>query len=320
MEFRKRYSVQLIGSEEKDELYQRYEDRFLYTAKAEIYGCCIKLLTEVEYVKDRWEDNFYTMSEDVRSHGRLIVLEEPGQQMTVKYDPYTKTAFLVNVDYYGWMKSIALAVAGDVLEDEHRIYSVHGAAIDIGGHGVSLIAPSGTGKTTHSWGLLRLKNARLVSDDWYFVRLSSREPLAFGSEKNCYIEADIGKIWNEYERLVDKAHFDKEGRAVVNVRWIVGSGGVIPLTTMRYIILLKRDSTDSNIVTSLSTDEALQYVTKNDFCNPHQLVKDRRKLELRKDFFYKYFEQTNVYLVNTILSPQETQQKIRETLKVSDRP
>ena len=318
MEFRKRYSVQLIGSEEKDELYQRYEDRFLYTAKAEIYGCCIKLLTEVEYVKDRWEDNFYTMSEDVRSHGRLIVLEEPGQQMTVKYDPYTKTAFLVNVDYYGWIKSIALAVAGDVLEDEHRIYSVHGAAIDIGGHGVSLIAPSGTGKTTHSWGLLRLKNARLISDDWYFVRLSSREPLAFGSEKNCYIEADIGKIWNEYERLVDKAHFDKEGRAVVNVRWIVGSGGVIPLTTMRDIILLKRDPTDNKIVTSLSTDEALQYVTKNDFCNPHQLVKDRRKLELRKDFFRRYFEQANVYLVNTIASPQETQQKIREILKVSD--
>jgi len=316
MEFRKRYSVQLIGSEEKDELYQRYEDRFLYTAKAEIYGCCIKLLTEVEYVKDRWEDNFYTMSEDVRSHGRLIVLEEPGQQMTVKYDPYTKTAFLVNVDYYGWIKSIALAVAGDVLEDEHRIYSVHGAAIDIGGRGVSLIAPSGTGKTTHSWGLLRLKNARLVSDDWYFVRLSSREPIAFGSEKNCYIEADIGKIWNEYERLVDKAHFDKEGRAVVNVRWIVGSGGVIPLTTIRDVILLKRDPTDSRIVTNLSTDEALQYVIKNDFCNPHQLVKDKRKLKLRKEFFHRYFEQTNVYMVNTIASPQETQQKIRETLKV----
>jgi len=316
MEFRKRYSVQLISSEEKDELYQRYEDRFLYTAKAEIYGCCIKLLTEVEYVKNRWEDNFYTMSEDVRSHGRLIVLEEPGQQMTVKYDPYTKTAFLVNVDYYGWIKSIALAVAGDVLEDEHRIYSVHGAAIDIEGRGVSLIAPSGTGKTTHSWGLLRLKNARLVSDDWYFVRLSSREPLAFGSEKNCYIEADIGKIWNEYERLVDKAHFDKEGRAVVNVRWIVGSGGVIPLTTIRDVILLKRDPTDNRIVTNLSTDEALQYITKNDFCNPHQLVKDKRKFKLRKEFFRRYFEQTNVYMVNTIASPQETQQKIRETLKV----
>jgi hypothetical protein len=48
----------------------------------------------------------------------------------------------------------------------------------------------------------------------------------------------------------------------------------------------------------------------------NQLVKDKRKLKLRKEFFRRYFEQTNVYMVNTIASPQETQQKIRETLKV----
>lgn len=181
---RSSYKIELVEAAEKDSLYEKYESRYLYTRKASIYGCCIKLLTDVEYVKERWDDNFYTMSEDVRSHGRLVVTEEPGERMSVRYDPYTKTAFLINVDYYGWIKSLALAVAGDVLEDEHRIYSVHGAAIDVGGHGVSLIAPPGTGKTTHSWGLLQLKNARLVSDDWYFVRLSSREPLAFGSEKN----------------------------------------------------------------------------------------------------------------------------------------
>jgi hypothetical protein len=256
------------------------------------------------------------MGENTRSHGRLIVLEEPGESMSIKYDPYTKTAFLVNVDYYGWIKSIALAVAGDVLEDEHRIYSVHGAAIDVGCGGVSIRAPSGTGKTTHSWGLLRMEDARLISDDWYFVRLSSREPLAFGSEKNCYIEADIGKIWNEYERLVDKARFDKKGRAVVNVRWIVGSGGVIPMATMRKIILLKRDAQDKNIVTKLSTEEALEYMLAHDFCNPHQLVRDNRKIELRKNFFRRLFEQTDVYLVNTTGTPQATQDEIRRVLSV----
>ncbi len=313
------YSVQLISPEEKEKLYQQYENRLLYTNKAEIYGCCVKVLTEIEHVKNEWEDNFFTMSESVRSHGRLIVLEEPGQPITIKYDPYTKTAFLINVDYYGWIKSIALAVAGDVLEDEHRIYSVHGAAIDIGGLGVSIIAPSGTGKTTHSWGLLRLGNARLVSDDWYFVRLSSREPLAFGSEKNCYIEADIAKIWNEYERLVDKATFDQKGRAVVNVRWIVGNGGVIPMTTMKKIILLKRDPQDKNIVTALNADEALQYVVARDFCNPHQLVRDNRKIELRKDFFRRYFGQTEVYLVNTTGTPQATQAEIRQILSLKSR-
>jgi hypothetical protein len=312
------YSIQLISPKEKEELYQKYENRLLYTKKADIYGCCIKLLTEVDRVHSEWEDNFYSMSENTRSHGRLIVLQEPNQPLTIKYDAYTKTAFLINVDYYGWVKSIALAVAGDVLEDEHRIFSVHGAAIDIGCTGVSIIAPSGTGKTTHSWGLLRLPNGRLVSDDWYFVRLSSHEPLAFGSEKNCYIEADIGKIWNEYEKLVDKAKFDEKGRAVVNVRWIVGAGGVIPLTTMKKIILLKRDPQDKNIVSALSADEALEYIVSRDFCNPHQLVKDERKIALRKDFFRRFFAQTDVYLVNTTGTPQQSQQEIRKILGVND--
>src|SRR3989304_4074227 len=111
------YSVQLISPEEKETLYEQYKNRFFYTNKAEIYGCCIKLLTELENVKNQWEDNFFTMGENTRSHGRLIVLQEPNQPVTIKYDPYTKTAFLINVDYYGWIKSIALAVAGEGLED-----------------------------------------------------------------------------------------------------------------------------------------------------------------------------------------------------------
>ncbi len=310
------YAIQLISPQEKDRLFQFYEQRLLYTSKAEIYGCCIKLLTESEETRNKWEDNFYTADENNRSHGRLIVANEPGQPLSVKYDPYTKTAFLINVDYYGWIKSVALAVAGDVLEDEHRIYSVHGAAIDVGCIGASIIAPSGTGKTTHSWGLLLLKNARLISDDWYFVRLSSHLPLAFGSEKNCYIDADLGKIWNKYESLVDKAQFDQRGRAIVNVRWIVGGGGVIPMETLHKIILLKRDPQDKNIVTSLSPTEASNYMLDHNFCNPHQLVRDERKVELRKNFFRKLFEQTEVCLVNTIGTPQNTQDEIRKFLSL----
>jgi hypothetical protein len=310
------YSIQLISPQEKDKLFENYEHRLLYSSKAEIYGCCVKLLTESENTRTKWEDNFYTANENTRSHGRLVVVSEPGQPLSVKYDPYTKTAFLVNVGYYGWIKSIALAIAGDVLEDEHWIYSVHGAAIDIDCLGVSIIAPSGTGKTTHSWGLLLVKNARLISDDWYFVRLSSHLPLAFGSEKNCYIEADIGKIWNAYEGLVDKTQFDQRGRAVVNVRWIVGGGGVIPMTTLRKIILLKRDPQDKNIVANLNSNEALKFMLEHNFCNPHQLVRDERKIELRKNLFQKLFEQTDVYLVNTTETPQVTQNEIRRFLSL----
>ncbi|MEW6222228.1 MAG: hypothetical protein AB1476_02750 [Candidatus Hadarchaeota archaeon] len=312
---KEKYKVELITSDEKAELFEKNFHRFLYHNKANIYGCCIKLLTEIEDVKDRWEDNFYTADYDIRSHGRLVVLNEEGGEMSVKYDPYTKTAFLTNVGYYGWIKSIALAVAGDILEDEHDVYSVHGAAIDVNGVGVSIIAPSGTGKTTNSWGLLRLPGSRLVTDDWFFARLFERGPLAFGSEKNCYVEADIGKVWDEYEWLVEKARFDERGRAIVNVRWIVGGGGVIPMLTMRKIIMLKRDYNDPEVVRKLGPEEGLDYLVKNDFCNPHQLVRDERKMKLRRKFFKNLFGMTEVYLVNTVKPPHEINAEILKLIQ-----
>ena len=193
------YNIEIIGPEESRELFARYEGRYLYTAKCELHGTCIRLLTDQESTNQilgeqllrhvgggpfPWTPNRASMS--------------PALGVMVKYDPLTRSAFLFNIDYYGWVKSIALAVAGDILEDQHRIHSVHGAALDVAGKGVSLIAPSKSGKTTHSWGLLRMGDARLVTDDWYFVRMSSKRALAYGSEKNFYVEGDIASIWPEY--------------------------------------------------------------------------------------------------------------------------
>ena len=52
--------------------------------------------------------------------------------------------------------------------------------------------------------LLRSPEARLVTDDWYFVRLSDKRHLVFGSEKNCYVEGDISKIWKEFQPVYER--------------------------------------------------------------------------------------------------------------------
>lgn len=309
------YPVRLISYEEKDLLYEQYSSYPFHTAKADISGCCVKLYTLSSAVKDMWEDNFYAMSETVRSHGRVICLEDSERPLEVLFEPNTKTAFLFNFDYYGWIKSVALALAGDILEDEHQIHSVHGAALDIDGKGITLIAPSKTGKTTHSWGLLRSKDARLVTDDWYFVRLSERRPMAFGSEKNCYIDADIGNIWEDYRGLVEKAKFDNRQRAVVNVRWVTGKGSVVPMTTIHEVVMLKRDKSDPRLVRELTPDEAWEYLSANDLCNPHQMVRDERKMDVREKFFRQFLSKSRVHLVNTTATPQETQAAIVKLIK-----
>jgi hypothetical protein len=122
-----KYEVELVTIKDRNILMQKYAERLIYEERADIYGCCIKLLTDSKYVKERWEENFYPMSAHVRSHGRIIVVEEEKEKKHVLYDRLSKTAFLVNVDYYVWVKSIALSIASDILEDSHFINSVHGA-------------------------------------------------------------------------------------------------------------------------------------------------------------------------------------------------
>jgi len=308
------YEIKLITTDEKHELYSKYMLRPMYTRKADVYGCCIKLITGSRVFADVWSDNFYSSDESKRSHGRIIAVDEPEVPPHVKYDPLTKTAFIYNFDYYGWIKSVALAIAGDILEDAHEIHSIHGAALDIRGRGVALIAPSGVGKTTHSWGLLRNAGVRLLADDWFFVRMYERSALAFGSEKNCYVDADLGRIWTEYKNMLDGALFDKKGRAVVNARWVVGNDGVIPLTTINKVILLKRDAADTSIIRHLESDEALDYLIKNGFCNPHQMVRDERKMRIRSAFFDALLKKADVYIANTSKPPEEVQAQIHDAV------
>ena len=165
------YEVEVIDRDTCDAYRRKYDDDSLFSAKADIGGVCVQLYTADRDHMEMWTDNFYAMSDHTRSHARLFCVTEPGAEMKVFFEPYTNTAFLINFDYYGWVKSIGLGIAGNILEESHGTFSIHGAALDIDGTGVTLIAPSKTGKTTQSF--LKAKNAHLISDDWYFVRLGA---------------------------------------------------------------------------------------------------------------------------------------------------
>jgi hypothetical protein len=310
-----RYSVRLISIEEKATLAERYAQKVRYEVKSEIYGCCIKLLTESKEVRDRWEESFYFISQNIRSHARLYVVSDPdfGDDQ-VLYDPLSKTAFLLNVGYYGWIKSLALSAAGDVLEDEHGIYSVHGACLDLTGRGLCILGGSGAGKTTHTYGLLRRPESRVVSDDWFFARIYGGDVLAYGSEKNFYIRAELADIWKEFSGLADHALFDDEGRGVVDLRLAIGKGRILPLTTLGMVIILKRDPEDEVLGGRIEPAEALEILEENGYYNPHLLVRSEFKRSLRSGFFSALFSRVPVFMVNTVGTPEESQGTIGELI------
>jgi len=315
----KTYTVTLITPEEKEQISRCYVPRARYEIKSDIFGCCIKLITDEKGLVEIWQENFSPTSQNIRSHGRLYVFRDTSAgENTVRFDPYSKTVFLANFTYYGWIKSIALGLCGDILEDEHGISSIHGACVDIGGRGLAIVGVSGAGKTTQTYGLLRNPHARIISDDWFFARVFGPEILAYGSERNFYIRQDLSSIWKEFDGLVAANEYDAEGRAVADIRWIVGKGRLLPLTTLVTLIILHRDPKDPRIVSPLERDEAYALFTANGYYNPHLLVRDDRKTVLRSQYIKDILDRTHCYLINTNGTPKETQKKIREVAGVAE--
>jgi len=313
------YTITLIGTDERDQLAEKFLPRARYEVKSEIYGCCIKLLSDDPKLRDTWQENFFSMSQNIRSHGRLFVFADPDHPPdTVLYDPFSKTAFLLNVHYYGWVKSLALSCAGDILEDEHGIASLHGACVDIDGRGLCLVGVSGAGKTTQTYGLLSNPAARIVADDWFFARVFQQDILAYGSERNFYIRQDLAMIWKEYAGLVAADEYDADGRAVADLRWVVGKGRLFPVTTVRTVAILKRDPADPAIVAPLSPEEGRRIFTENRYFNPHLLVADRRKTILRDRFIADLLDRTRLYTVNTTGKPAETQEQVRRIAGIQE--
>ena len=316
-----KYSYELISPQEKDKMLRELAQRYLHDRKASIHGICIELLTDNKEFKEMWEDNFFYMSDDIRPHGRIVaVKDEKNPAIRVLYEPASKTCFIINADYYGWVKSFALGVAADFLEEYvsiHSRFSVHGSCIDFSGRGIAMIATSGSGKTTHSFGLLLMDKAKLITDDWFFVKLTNDDVIAYASERQSYITDDVGNIWKIFEKLVKNTKLDTKGRGIANVEDVLGAFKKRSLTVIKKVVIIKCDPADKMIMRKMTVEEAVDYLVKVNFCNPYQMVKDERKLKLRTDFFRSMLKNTEVYLFNNNmqLPIEETHGALRELVK-----
>jgi hypothetical protein len=308
------YNVEVITPSTKDKLLNELKSKVKFERKANIHGACVKLLTDNEEFKEEWEDNFKFMNEDIRPHAKIFSTEDGGK-LQVLYEPVSKTCIVKNCDYYGWIKSIALATISDFFEEyhsEHRRYSTHGSAVDYGGHAMAIIGPPGTGKTTLTYGLLQYRDFNYISDDWFFTRLFNNAAVVYSSEKNSYIRDDLAQVWKGFSQEVNQVQLDNRGRGIADVNTLF-KGRVRETSTLKTVVLLERDPANPPFH-KLDHNEALDFMLEKDFCNPHQLIRDERKLEIRKHFFLELFQAVDVYLLNTVETPQESLDRIKNLI------
>ncbi len=360
---RGRVESSIVSRKERDRLVAKAEAALgneWYGWKASIDGFCLQLFTNSEHLYNFWVENWFSMNLDIKSHGRLYAVLDPefnGGKPYAYYNPETKTAVIFNTEYYGQVKSWALGITCDIAEDQHDIHSIHGSCIEVNGNGIALIAPTGTGKSTHSYALLKMEGARLHSDDWLYVRFiggAKGRASADISERKFYLRTNIVRVFPEIRPLLDKCKLENVepltpaetdnlrakgvdqtsidemirdpyvahefSRAMLDPLWISGAEKFVDTTRVRKVILLKRDSAETEPVKKLDAEEAVAYLTAQpeQFLNPYLIVKTAEKVEVRQDFFRRLFKFAPCYVVNTVDPVNVVQEKIREIVRKTD--
>jgi len=146
-----------------------------------IHGVRVRAITNSPHLHTFWVLNWYSPDEWQATTGltpparpQVTVYALGGiqdQPQAAYYSRRTNTIVFFNTSYYGQLKSWVLGAVGRVLAEEWGIHSIHGACVEKDGRGVLYIAPTGTGKSTSSYGLQATHpNTRFHSDDWVYVR------------------------------------------------------------------------------------------------------------------------------------------------------
>ncbi|PYM63113.1 MAG: hypothetical protein DMD79_09370 [Candidatus Rokuibacteriota bacterium] len=268
-----------------------------YSVPAVIGGMPVVLQTNSIHAKNFWSRNWFltdgaAVEDAVRNHGVPVVRmwcaiaeRDPGSAGAY-YCGETNECVFWNTDYYGQMKSWALGAAGVELA-RHDIHSIHGAVVDVGGRGVLIVAPTGTGKSTYTQFLSHVEDleptirGQINSDDWVYVK----DGVATPSERHIYVrtnavrddldEAAMPNDMRALKRLFDRHPAEnvpvRSGRRfygeVPNSRCMIdpaGLAGVTYATKIDLVVLLRRDP-HSPFERLLTTDEALAVLEEGEF-------------------------------------------------------
>jgi len=331
-----------ISTDTRDRLVDYCKQFVEHVDDAYLNGLNIRLYTNIEHVHDFWCDNWWPFTSLIMPHGVVYTIddggkipfrdiydgpmENPGVNVGGFYNPETKTAIVLNNDYYGQTKPVALGIAADIFEDQFGILSVHGASGGIGGKGFLLIAPTNAGKTTHSYGpAIHLPDGEFHQDDWIFVRFEGEKAMGHASERNFYMRTNSianfpwlepifreNKLENVRPDDPREKFLPPHPRVMIDPRRILKPEKVVDVIRIRKTFLLKRDPKDRVIAASLEPEEAVEILRNapEQWYNNYLISYGERKEKRRAELFLKLFELAEPYVINIVADVEKTRRII----------
>ena len=280
----------LVAEAEAHLSYETY-----YEWNANIAGVIIQLRTNLPHLYDFWIENWYPaqLEADLEPHGIIYAVGWiPGREPRAYYNSESKTAVLFKSAFYGQLRSLALGMVADISERSFDLHSIRGFCLDFAGKGLLLIAPPGTGKSTHFASLLRQPEAKLVSNDLVFVRYGGGGALADTPERKFYMPTNFVKHYPDLAPLFDRSRCEnvitkKEecanepcmreencrldrgvpycfeasaaSRAMLDPYWLGGPEKHTKRTSIRWVFLMRKDAISPPIVKP-EPEEAVKFL------------------------------------------------------------
>jgi len=185
---------------EIDKILEKYGSNLPLTHTANLCGAKITLKTNSKHISEFWQLNWHK-SNSKNSDGEVYIIKNvEGYEPCLFYDLDRKITLGVNSEYYGLAKSkSALGLATEILKTKGK-YSIHGASVSFERSnetfGVSIIAPTATGKTTQFHELLfNVRCSKVVGDDYLFVSFDEKDKkvVAEQPERQLYMRTEIAQ-------------------------------------------------------------------------------------------------------------------------------
>ncbi|HYC26481.1 MAG TPA: hypothetical protein VEB67_00485, partial [Nitrososphaerales archaeon] len=181
--------------------------------RANLNGVVVELVTNSDHQADFWSNNWWSADASVLPHAQIFSANGvEGVEPSAYYCPEMRTALFLNTEYYGQCKSWALGMAAAILEEKFNTLSIHGATALYKGKGVVIIAPTGTGKTTHSFRIFMNKDGKICGDDWAYVSFPESIPespagplIARQPERALYMRSESQKEQDWLREVFDRS-------------------------------------------------------------------------------------------------------------------
>jgi len=181
--------------------------------KADLNGMTIELVTNSDHQAEFWANNWWPARDNALADAQIYSVNGvESLEPSAYYCPSVHSALFVNTEYYGQCKSWALGIAAALLEQRQNTLSIHGATALYKKKGVVIIAPTGTGKTTHAFKIFQSQAGKICGDDWAYVKFPNPIPkrptaplIARQPERALYMRSESQKEQDWLRDIFDKS-------------------------------------------------------------------------------------------------------------------